>query len=116
MFEQLGRSYYRAIAISDLKAQTLTAVAKLSALTKQKGPLVIDPDQRGATVGQTKVRWQGKRVTLTRQGDSQPLLDNVEHFSLHRRDGVTYLTVKLETTGREVVSYRTVAPLTGGAP
>lgn len=113
MFEQLNRSYRRAIAISDLKTQTLGAVAKIRAAGIGGAPIKIDPDQRGATIAASKVRWTEQTVLLERNGHSAPILENVRHFSLHRRDGVVYLTVELQSSGREVFDYRSVTTLSG---
>ena len=113
MFDQLNRSYRRAIAISDLKTQSLAAVTKIQNIARDSKAIVIDPDQRGAQTAQTHLRWEGDTVTSVNVGRSTKILDNVRHLSFHRRAGVVYLTLDVELLGNKNVHYRTVTPLTG---
>lgn len=107
MFEQVGRQYRRAIAMSELKNDCVSALSHLVSA----GPVVIDSDQRGATLPQGQLRWDEQRLTLTRDGKTRTLLTGVRHASLFARDDTVYLTLEVASSSKALYCYRSVTEL-----
>lgn len=111
MFDQVRRQYRRAIAISDLKNECAQMVSRLQTIASEG--LRVDPDQRGATFSNGKLRWDDQTLTLIRQGQPPTTLNGVRHASLFRRDGRTFLTLEISTAGPRPQIYRTLSELEG---
>ena len=93
MTKKLQQAYEKSIRRSNERAALEGVVYRVQALLLSHSDGKIRPDNRGVTWLGGGVFWKDGSIYVAGKNGEQKLASNITHFSLHRRDDHTYLSV-----------------------
>lgn len=93
MTDRLYVAYHKSMERASQQAELERICYKVQSLLRTHPNYSISADNRGAAWPGGGVQWSGEHLTANFKEKMVTLSDNVTLFSLHRRAGVTYLTL-----------------------
>jgi prepilin-type N-terminal cleavage/methylation domain-containing protein len=89
-------SYHRSLREVGVRTEMDRTGYRLQSLLRTHPGFQISSDNRGATWTGGQIRWSDGSVLTTDAQGTRTLATGVSHFSIHRRDGLTYLTLEFQ--------------------
>lgn len=93
MVDQMWGAYYRSIRNADERTETERVAYRVKAVLASQERFKIEDDNKGAVWSTGELNWVNGDLLLRLPQGEQRLAQNVQHFSLHKRAGETYVTL-----------------------
>ena len=97
MVDKVRKSYHHGIRLNDLKTEVDRVGFHLLGVLRGNHPMRIAADNRSLTFGKGgKVQWSGTDLWIDKGPRRYRLSQEVSHFSIHKRAGLTYLVLEIQ--------------------